>query len=1199
MSHFKAVATAVTTVSTLRKGKAIKCFPSFTNFENAVDKQHIIPPHIHASKGDLHALKASINAFCLSLKERGNDNSTLLHHAARSRQLAIMEFLVEKEIDLDAVDNSGNTALHLSVMACHVDGIHLLLKAGASCSLLNNDGNSPLHLAAKELTGETFKACLAHPVDIYLRGPRNRTFFHIISETDNIEACKFFKDYSDANNLVSNECEATEKLCVGDDDGFTPVHLAARKNSHKILEQVFNCWKEKGYSVESVFDLINEENSTALHVAVDGGNYEVACVLLKFGAKPCILKNDMTPPLHLACSLGRLDIVKAMVEHRGAGILHKMDCYQRTPLHYSVLSIHSVSIISYILSEGDNIDIDKPDSKGKMPLHLAISAGNLCSMKELLKRGASPFFKDNNGCNALHLAVQHDRKPIIHELLEIPNSNELITDVNCKGYSPIHIGLRLGLGDIMLSLVSSVLAHCNSQCLFSKDCHGNNYVHLAAASGDSKLLLEFLDLPDAHRLLNATNDHGGTPLHSAALKGQSRCIELLLNRGAMVHKCYKGITPLMITCSNGYMDCAKLLYKAHPFQIDWQDDTGDTALHHAAKSCSPPMIQYILDHRSKISHNDDGKSFLDIIIDSGNEDGALAVVNHKRWQECLDTVSPVDKHPMLKLVQKMPTVATAVLDRCYNKEKNSYQGVHTEVYNFKYLFAFDNTHLESVEKDTAELVPPLHRRKSIHKLGVGEFDVEAGPAIVNYKRSSTRKSLNVQSEEKKKSSATMEVLQTMVRYKRIDLLVHPVVKEYVQIKWKNYGQFFYYLLYISVFLHTILLSIFVVYGSTPSLNTNNSSIVNDMDMSNESTRLSQDLLQVNDFGKVVRWIALATDILVIIHMLTASIRLKFNFLNVQSFFCFMSTFFSLLFLLHPNPFKSLWIGSIACFFSWLLIFGSLKFASIFGIYVTIFFKILRRAFLVLFLSVFLIIAFALPLFLLTKDMQEFSTFGSSMFMVFGYMLGEIQYESFIARSTNSDSPLLVIIVIVLAIMMTIVMANLLIGLAVGDIEQSKLSALYDGMVLTVDYLFKLDEALPKFLHRKMLNIFIHPDERNQLKFYHRKTVGYQRCKFQRGLRTFLTMGRKALDSSVHIEEGEASGTTIVPPADTATELTQIKTKLQEISEILRLTQADKDNSFDYYHRWKGRRFRWQMPESSSASLLSSHSDLSDVLSDMS
>ena len=188
----------------------------------------------------------------------------------------------------------------------------------------------------------------------------------------------------------------------------------------------------------------------------------------------------------------------------------------------------------------------------------------------------------------LHVAVYHNRKPIIHELLAMSNSCELINDINSNGYSPIYIGLKHGLGDIMMNLVSPLLAHCNSHSLFLKDSHGNNYVHLTTASSNSKILLEFLEFSNCHKLLNDTNVNGVMPLHSAASKGQTHCIKLLLNRGAMVHKCYKGITPLMVTCSSGHIDCAKLLYKAHPFQINWQDNNGNTALHYAAQ----PLLHY-------------------------------------------------------------------------------------------------------------------------------------------------------------------------------------------------------------------------------------------------------------------------------------------------------------------------------------------------------------------------------------------------------------------------------------------------------------------------------------------------------------------------------------------------------------------------------------------------------------------------------
>ena len=132
-------------------------------------------------------------------------------------------------------------------------------------------------------------------------------------------------------------------------------------------------------------------------------------------------------------------------------------------------------------------------------------------------------------------------------------------------------------------------------------------------------------------------------------------------------------------------------------------------------------------------------------------------------------------------------------------------------------------------------------------------------------------------------------------------------------------------------------------------------------------------------------------------LLTASICLRFSVLNAQTLFCFMSTFFSSGFLL-----LSTIIGlaalpvSLQAFAIW-----ALEFFSLIGVYVAMFFKILRRAFQILFLSFFLIIAFALPLFLLTSGMQEFSTFGFAIFTVFGYMLGEIQYENFIESKSNS------------------------------------------------------------------------------------------------------------------------------------------------------------------------------------------------------
>ena len=147
MSHFQSCSNS--SINAEKNGKR-KSFPNvLNNFENAVDKQHIIHPQILASSGDIAALKDSIFFFSLSLKEEGRDGATLLHHAARTSQLAVMKYLVEEEAELDAADSSGNTPPHLSILACHIEDIHFLLEAGDSSSKKNLDGNTPLHLAAK------------------------------------------------------------------------------------------------------------------------------------------------------------------------------------------------------------------------------------------------------------------------------------------------------------------------------------------------------------------------------------------------------------------------------------------------------------------------------------------------------------------------------------------------------------------------------------------------------------------------------------------------------------------------------------------------------------------------------------------------------------------------------------------------------------------------------------------------------------------------------------------------------------------------------------------------------------------------------------------------------------------------------------------------------------------------------------------
>jgi ankyrin repeat protein len=60
---------------------------------------------------------------------------------------------------------------------------------------------------------------------------------------------------------------------------------------------------------------------------------------------------------------------------------------------------------------------------------------------------------------------------------------------------------------------------------------GNTLLHIAAAAGRD-IILEYLLMKGADKLINNKNHVGDTPLHKAAMRNQSDAIRILLKRGA-------------------------------------------------------------------------------------------------------------------------------------------------------------------------------------------------------------------------------------------------------------------------------------------------------------------------------------------------------------------------------------------------------------------------------------------------------------------------------------------------------------------------------------------------------------------------------------------------------------------------------------------------------------------------------------------
>ena len=991
-----------------------------------------------AAGGSLEELKLAIETLGYGLNEKGDDGMTLLHSASRQNQVHIMQYLIESGISLNAKNDDGNTALHIAVESGQIEAMNLLLESGADDTILNNKMDAPLHIACRNNNSNVIAAFLEHPVDLIVPGYRGRTPLHTIAEHDCLEACEI------VHNSVIFQGAKKIRLCSQDEDQLTPLHLAARKGSHRTLDfWIQNC-RQHGYPAEVVMSFLDEENSTPLHAAVDAGNTEVVKVFLKHGGSPLARKDEQPSPLHLACSQGRLEIVKAMVEHCGKDILQENDQYSQSSLHYSAPAINSGKMISYLIQQGAIVNVR--DNQGRTALHIAIISGSLAAVQELLSSGADPFIKDQHGSNSLHYAINHNRKAIATHLLQLPLASHLVTDLDNDSNSPVHLALKLGVGDMIGAMVSIA----GAQLQTTSDNRGNNFLHLAALAGNYTAMSVLLDNPSCRNLLNEMNVYGCTPLHMAARTGHTHCAELLLNQGAVSHRCYSGVTQFLAACLNGNAGTARVLFQAHPYQREWTDDNGNTALHLATMSGNPATVHLALDLGVPVTLNFNGKSFLDIMIEKVDRKSARIAMQHKRWQECLDVWSPLSPPPMISLIVKMPDVAQTVLDHCHTKAAvDPRHRDYWEEFNFKYLRLVstsasdsqdEDDDLESTDSHSMITSPVIRYRGSIRSATLPSYKTPALPL--------------------------MGALQKMVQYNRVDLLTHPVVDAYLKSKWTNYGCWVYLATYILVILQAIFLAIFIIISPDPSLRTSTNATAHTDNASAANFTLSGEANAIHILILVLNVISTLNEIFRLVLLIKIQARP-----NSQEFiWCWCCCFMIICTFIFLIPSPLVWeAGALAAFFAWFAVAMGLQYFNLFGIYISMFVAVTRTILRVLLICLILLIAFSLSLHILAGSLLEFSNIGYSLFTNFGYMLGEIQYALFVRSSEDGilfSSPLTLLFITTLAILMSIVMINLLIGLAVGDIEKIQMNAVVERARTVVQLFVYIDSLLPQQILNK-------------------------------------------------------------------------------------------------------------------------------------
>ncbi|XP_025420508.1 transient receptor potential cation channel subfamily A member 1 isoform X3 [Sipha flava] len=1027
-----------------------------------------------AESGNLDDFNRLFVAEPARLEVRDSKGRAAVHQAAARNKLNILQFIRNHGGDLNLRDSCGNTPIHIAIEHNSLDALEYLLQNGADPSALNDKKQAALHLAVELNRVAVLQVMCKFKdrIDPRQGGNHGRTALHLAAIHDNDECARIlvtsladskFK-YFKAEDTISNQKSqnfiaflcSVFKMCLtwkytkyykhqcninplkmkdlGVDNrqpchnGYYPIHEAAKNAASRTMEVLLQWAESRGDSRHQMISFFDAEGNVPLHSAVHSGDFKAVELCLKSGAKISTQQYDLSTPVHLACAQGAIEIVRLMFGLQPAEkdqCLCSCDAQKMTPLHCAAMFDRS-EIVQYLIEEG--ADINALDKESRSPLLLAASRSGWRTVTSLIRLGADVQVKDSGKRNVLHLVVMYGGRldEFAHEITMANNQDALEMLLNEKdntGCSPLHYASRGG----HIRSVESLLRL--GACVNIKNYNGESPLHFGARYGRYNIVKKLLNSEKGAFIINESDGEGLTPLHIASQQGHTKVVQLFLNRGALLHRDHKGRNPLHLAAMSGYTQTIELLHSVHSHLLDQCDKDKNTALHLATMENKPNAITLLLHMNCKLLFNSLDLSAIDYAIYYKFPEAALSMVTHdSRAEEIMSLKS--DRHPCvtLALIASMPRVFEAVQDKCITKancKKDSKQ--------FYIKYSFSCLQCPFVQKcGTTGTIKPT----------------------------------------------PLPALNAMVVHGRVELLAHPLSQKYLQMKWNTYGKYFHlaHLLFYTIFLVSVTLfsSQLMVYNHNSSFNiTNDALLTVENNITNAAT---------------LKTVAVMIVIYVFINSAREGIQFYqqgWPYLLDPTNVVAILLYFSAIAMIAPNLTNCLLeyqisSASITVFLSWFTLLLNLQRFDQVGIYVVMFIEILQTLIKVLLLFSILIAAFGLAFYILLSRGRHlaFSTIPMSLLRTFAMMLGEIDLlGTYIhplykidENGQNRTIPYPVPVFLMLGVfmvLMPILLMNLLIGLAVGDIESVRRNAQLKRLAMQVILHTELERKLPHVLLEKI------------------------------------------------------------------------------------------------------------------------------------
>ncbi|RDD41571.1 Transient receptor potential cation channel subfamily A member 1 [Trichoplax sp. H2] len=904
---------------------------------------------------------------------------TPLHYASINNQVEVITYLLSKGAEIDAVGGKLNrTPLMMAIHLNHYQAVCTLLDHEPDVCVKDNHFQQILHIVAQQGNVETAKLLLQ-----YLKELAIQASFLDDVDNENMTALHYASDkchYNICTLLIEHGCQ----LSLAALDGSTALHLAAYRQDVRLVHLFLSKANKRGKS--SLINCQDKDGKTILQIAVEMNNYEIAKLCLSYNADPNFRNSDdfqtsdlntVRSVLHVAAINGQIDLVELLLQHKMP--IDTVDSTGRTAMHGAVIG-KNVEMIDFLHAKG--LYLDSICQHGLTPLLTAVKKGFADITNKLLELGANIKVLDKNQQTCLHYAIQHEDSSILQLLLkngakQLINCHDdegntpLLTSVHSKNSRAIEILLNNGAN---LAIVNN---------------NGDGYLHIAAARNFHNLIKTYCNIGSIN--VNVKNKIAKTPLHITAGLGHLKTLQTLLDLGADVNNCdILGNTPLHEAAKANQTEIVKILLKQGSY-VNTTNRKRETPIHLACAENAIQVVQILLAANADISiKNLRSQTCFNTAVENNCKEVAFLLIEDKRWQTVMDCRGEDGYTPMKQLIEKMPVVAEAVLDRCVilsNHPRNHPDSFVT--FNYKYI--------ESPPQETQ-----LREVKDCY--------------------------LSISS---------------MVEYNREKLFTHPLIMAYQRHKWNSGLGLRFYMELVSYFIIVSLFSI--VMGLDLICNTNNNATyVNNSYL--DCRTVPQSVISSSPVVIVV------LGSLVFIGHLIAFLarpyeRIKnFSINFMEMFIGLFSVVFGILAMVYGSNVINSQLGAVLVFLALMVIVVSLQRADFLGQYIVMFIAVLKTVLKVMILVMIILIIFGISFQLAfnATNIAPFNEIVTDFLGLFVMFTGEISfYEIFAPKLRGLPAAHLLalsFLLIAFVVLLNVTLVNLLIGLAVGDIHELQMRA---------------------------------------------------------------------------------------------------------------------------------------------------------------